>query len=98
MKSTNDAANEAAFLCLLTDPLFSIVIEQCLEEEELVSNFERLFGVLRPPQRLSPLELMVDQATGFRDDQWSKFFSAFIPFVHRCVWLTWEGRFEEQNS
>lgn len=83
---------------MTTEPLFSAVLEKYLEEEELVSNFERLFGVHRPPQRLSPLELMVDQATGFRDDQWSKFFSAFIPFVHRCVWLTWEGRLEERKS
>nr|DAE54953.1 MAG TPA: hypothetical protein [Caudoviricetes sp.] len=83
---------------MATEPLFSMVLEKCLEEEEMVSNFERLFEVQRPPKRLSPVELMVDQATGFLDDQWSEFFSAFIPFVHRCVWLTWEGRFEERKS
>lgn len=83
---------------LATDPLFSVVIQRCLEEEEFVSNFERLIGIRRPPTRQTPIERMVDEATGFSDDQWAKFFTAFIPFVYRCVWLTWEGRFEEQRA
>ena len=80
---------------LATEPMFSVVVEQCLLEEELVSNFERLHDVSRPSTRRTPIEQMVDKSTGFSDDQWAQFLSAFIPFVYRCVWLTWEGRFSE---
>lgn len=82
---------------LLTEPLFTVVLEKCLEEE-FVTNFERLFGVSRPRVPRSGIEAMVDEATGFKDDQWAKFFSEFIPVVYRCVWLTWEGRFEGKGT
>lgn len=85
-------------LTLLTEPLFASVLEMCLEEDELVTNFERLFGISRPRQPRNGIEAMVDEVTGFKDEQWASFFSEFIPFVHRCVWLTWEGRFEEAKS
>lgn len=85
-------------ITICTEPLFGDVLKKCLEETELVENFERLYGVHRPPERLTPVERMVDEATGFRDDQWSKFFSAFIPFVHDIVWLRWEGRFVEEGE
>lgn len=80
---------------MLMDPRFMAVLDKCLDEEELITNFERLYGVSRPPARRTPIEKMVDEATGFSHDQWTQFFSAFIPFVYRCVWLTWEGRFRE---
>lgn len=81
---------------MLMDPRFMAVLDKCLDEEELITNFERLYGVSRPPTRITPIEKMVDEATGFSNDQWTQFFSAFIPFVYRCVWLKWEGRFSEE--
>lgn len=83
---------------LISNPRFAVVLDRCLEEEELIVQFERLSGVKRPPQRRTPIERMVDDVTGYRDDQWSKFFAEFIPFVYRCVWLTWEGRFQESRA
>ncbi|MED5672875.1 hypothetical protein VZ209_22595, partial [Enterobacter hormaechei] len=54
---------------------------------ELVSNFSRIYGVDLPRKPTSPLIAMVDEATGFREHQFNEFFTAFIPFVYRCVWL-----------
>jgi hypothetical protein len=79
---------------IITEPGFSEVLEECLRTDELVENFERIFQVKRPPNRLTPIEIMVDEATGFRQSQWNDFFAAFIPFVHRVVWspLRSEGK------
>ncbi|MEY0017601.1 hypothetical protein AB7W40_22675 [Providencia rettgeri] len=72
---------------LATEPIFIEVVERCLDESELVSNFSRIYGVDLPRKPTSPLIEMVDQATGFREYQFNEFFTAFIPFVYRCVWL-----------
>ncbi|HAT2607100.1 TPA: hypothetical protein I8235_000009 [Kluyvera intermedia] len=72
---------------LLTNPRFTAVLDVCLEEQELIENFERIYGVTRPPVRRTPIEAMVDEATGFRKSQWEEFFNAFIPFVYDCIWL-----------
>ncbi|MEL4016978.1 hypothetical protein [Dryocola clanedunensis] len=77
---------------LLTNPRFAAVLDKCLEEEELITQFERLTGITRPPARRSPIEVMVDKATGFAQDQWEAFFTEFIPFVYRYIWLTWPER------
>ncbi|EDU3883624.1 hypothetical protein DEV82_004937, partial [Salmonella enterica subsp. enterica serovar Fluntern] len=42
------------------------------------------------------LELMVDKATGFYDEQWKLFFESFIPFVYEYIWLTWRDRDNEE--
>ncbi|MDU7812114.1 MAG: hypothetical protein E7J69_06300 [Atlantibacter hermannii] len=80
---------------MLQNPRFIAVLEKCLVEEELIAQFERIYEVSRPPSRIHPIERMVDEATGFRDEQWSKFFSAFIPFVYEIVWLRWKERDDE---
>ncbi|HAH8787713.1 TPA: hypothetical protein HIQ84_001866 [Escherichia coli] len=85
-------------VALLTNPLFSEVLERCLQEEELIEQFERLSGVKRPASPKTGIEALVDKATGYTDEQWETFFSEFIPFVHDCVWLTWEGRFQEYTA
>ena len=81
---------------LITNPRFAAVLNKCLEEDELIEQFERIYGVKRPPERLTPVEMMVDKATGFRGDQWKLFFEAFIDFVYQCIWLTWPERDNEE--
>lgn len=80
----------------INNPRFVTVLDRCLEEEDLIEQFERLYGVKRPAERQHPLERMVDEVTGFRKSQWSDFFEAFIPFIYDCVWLRWEGRNDER--
>lgn len=63
---------------MLLNPRFIAVLNRCIDEEELIIQFERLSGVSRPPKRQHPVELMVDKATGFYDEQWKLFFEAFI--------------------
>jgi hypothetical protein len=81
---------------LLTNPRFAAVLDKCLDEEELIVQFERLYGISRPPVRRSPLEAMVDKATGFAQEQWGAFFNEFIQFVYECIWLTWPQRNNEE--
>ncbi|ENF7816108.1 hypothetical protein ABR157_001869 [Enterobacter soli] len=80
---------------MLMNHRFMAVLDKCLEEEELILQFERLYGVNRPPKRLSPIEMMVDKATGFADEQWERFFESFIPFVYEIIWLRWTERDKE---
>lgn len=84
-----------AIMELALNPRFKAVMERCLDEEELIVQFERLSGIKRPPTRGNPLEAMVDIATGFRDAQWKAFLEAFILFVYDCVWLRWADRDNE---
>lgn len=53
---------------MLLNPRFIAVLNRCIDEEELIIQFERLSGVSRPPKRQHPVELMVDKATGFYDE------------------------------
>lgn len=84
-------------ITLTTDPAFMLIVEKCLEEKELVDNFTRLFGVGLPRMSRSPIEHMIDEATGWRSDQYREFFSAFIPFVHRAVYLPMVAEFEKHS-
>ena len=81
---------------LLTNPRFAEALGICLEEEELIQNYERLYGVKRPPERLTPIEMMVDKATGFREHQWREFFRGYLKFVYDCVWIRWPERNNEE--
>lgn len=83
---------------LATEPMFIEVVERCLDEGELVSNFSRIYGVDLPRKSTSPLIAMVDEATGFRGYRFNEFFTAFIPFVYRCVWLPLFSKNMERNS
>lgn len=79
---------------LLTDPAFALCLERCLEEPEFIYGFCRLYEVELPKNPRSALEAMVDEATGYRKDTFDKFFTAFIPFVHRVVYLPMKSQFE----
>lgn len=80
--------------CILTDAVFIFMLENCLEEPEFISGFSRLYGVELPRNPRNALEAMVDQATNYRKDSFDKFFTAFIPFVHRVVYLPLKSQFE----
>ncbi|MDV1942973.1 hypothetical protein [Enterobacter kobei] len=54
---------------MLMNPRFMAVLDKCLEEEELITQFERIYEVSRPPKRKHPLEALVDKATGYADSQ-----------------------------
>lgn len=79
---------------LMADPAFRFCLNGCMEEPEFISNFCRLYEVDLPRQPRNGLEAMVDEATGYRKDTFDKFFTAFIPFVHRVVYLPLKSQFE----
>lgn len=72
---------------LLTDPAFSEVLDRCLEEEEMIAGFCRIYEIELPRQPKNGLEAMIDKANGYQEDSYRQFFSAFIPFVHRVVYM-----------
>ncbi|WP_313684172.1 hypothetical protein [Pantoea sp.] len=82
---------------LTADPALMHIVHQCIDEPEFIENFSRLYGVSIPRPPKNTLEAMVDEATGWRDDQYRKFFNAFIPFVHRSVYLPLKADFEKME-
>jgi len=82
---------------LMTDPAFSFCLEQCMEEPEFISGFCRVYEVELPRQPRNGLEAMADEATGYRKDTFDKFFTAFIPFVHRAVYLPMVAESEKHS-
>ena len=79
---------------LLMDPAFSLCLDECLGEPDLISNFCRLYDVSLPRQPRNGLEAMIDKVTGYRQATDNNFFAEFIPFVHRCVYLPLKSHFE----
>ncbi|MBC0853861.1 hypothetical protein H0516_07725 [Pantoea stewartii] len=80
------------------DESFQHIVKRCLAEVELVDQFCRLSKVALPRPPRSGIEAMVDEATGYRDSQYKAFFEAFIPFVHRAVYLPMVAEFEKHSS
>jgi len=76
---------------------FKHVLERCLEEPEFISGFCRIYEVELPRQPRNGLEAMIDEATGYRNDTYAKFFSVFIPFVYRVVYQPLLYKFEQQD-
>lgn len=76
---------------------FRHVIEKCLDEPELITGFCRIYQVELPRQPRNGLEAMIDEATGYRQDTYFKFFAAFIPFVYRVVYLPMKAQFERDS-
>jgi len=79
---------------LLQDPAFSFCLEQCMDEPDLISNFCRLYDVSLPRPPRNGLDSIVDEVTGYRQDTYNNFFTEFIPFVHRWVYLPMKAHFE----
>lgn len=82
---------------LHTNEAFTHVLERCLEEPEFISNFCRIYEVELPRQPRNGFEAMIDEATGYRNETYAKFFSSFIPFVHRVVYQPLLNKFEQQD-
>jgi hypothetical protein len=64
------------------DPAFSACMREAIGTPELVANFDRLYGASLTTPR-SPIERMVDKATGKTEDD----MRAFVEFVHDCIYL-----------
>lgn len=64
------------------DPAFMACLREAIETPELVANFDRLYGASLTAKR-SPIEEMVDAATGKQEDD----MRAFVGFVHEGVYL-----------
>lgn len=62
---------------------FLQVVQECLDEPELIQNFERLYRV-KVVEIRSPIERMVDKACGREPD--TAGMAAFVAFVYECVW------------
>jgi len=66
------------------DPAFIRCVMEAIETPELVEQFDRLKNTrLSKMGTLSPINQMVDKATGFQDDQ----MRTFSEFVHDLVYL-----------
>lgn len=64
---------------------FDAVVQQCAATPEFVAEFDRLTGSrLSSIGRRSPLDAMIDGATGWEDEQLRR----FCVFVAETVWAT----------
>ena len=93
MEQINRLPEEVA-RTLMSDPAFNTCLQRSLEEPELIAQFSRLCGVELPRNPRNGLEMMIDEATGYRKETFDKFFLAFIPFVYRVVYLPLKSQFE----
>lgn len=100
MKNENEASRlpYPVIHTLLTDPAFAEIVSRCLEEEELIAGFCRIYEVVLPRQPRNGLEAMIDKVTGYQDDSYREFFTAFIPFVHRVVYLPLKAQLETKQT
>ena len=64
------------------DPAFLACLSEAINTPELVQQHDRLYGSTLIA-RASPLERMVDKATGKAEAD----MRAFVEFVHRCIYL-----------
>lgn len=69
---------------------FHDCLMECARNQELVNQFSRLTGrKVGVATTRSPLEAMIDQATGFQetlDKQMDDDLRAFVEFCHEVVW------------
>ncbi|WP_368640452.1 hypothetical protein ABRZ04_04355 [Castellaniella ginsengisoli] len=65
------------------DPAFLACLSEAINTPELVRQHDRLYGSTLM-SRATPIEQMVDRATGKTNDD----MRAFVEFVHRCIYLT----------
>jgi hypothetical protein len=76
------SAERLAIPAAFVDPAFQLCLIESSGNLELVENFDRLTGCKVGRIASSPaIQKMVDEATGFHDDQLRQ----FAEFVHDCV-------------
>jgi len=63
---------------------FKALVLYCARNQELVAEFNRLFECNLGVDKRSPLEAMIDAATGHEPDE--KDMKLFVGFVWECVW------------
>jgi len=67
---------------------FKKCVEDCLATPDFVQEFDRLGGChLMTKKPRNAIEAMVDEATGFGDQQLDLDMHKFIAFVYETVWL-----------
>ena len=67
-----------------SDPAFAKCMDEACRTPELVQAFDRLTGCkIGSLAKRAPIERMVDEVTGFRDDQMRQ----FVEFVHDSIYL-----------
>lgn len=74
---------------------FAHVIEECIGNKALVTEFNRLSGSSIGVDNRSQLDRMIDEATGHHEeiDEIEKAeMLDFISFVYDCVWVPLAGR------
>jgi hypothetical protein len=64
------------------DPAFMACLQEAIETPELIEQLDRLYGASLTAKR-SPIEAMVDKATGKQEDD----MRAFVGFVHDGIYL-----------
>lgn len=80
----NTPAERMALPAAYVDPAFQMCLAEASANPELIENFDRLTGCkVGRIASASAIEKMVDQASGFRDEQLRQ----FAEFVHDCVYL-----------
>ena len=79
---------QATFLQYTSEGLpFMAVVDECLSNKDLVTQIDRLYGLhLNKIAKRSPIERMVDEATGYSKDQ----LTTFVNIVYDLVWLRLE--------
>lgn len=77
-------SNRLALPAAHADPAFSRCLEEASSSPELIENFDRLFDCrLSRISSGSPIETMIDVATGFQGEQLRR----FSEFVHEYVYM-----------
>ena len=64
---------------------FQEVALECIKNPELVSEFNRLTGCKLGIDTRAPIEIMIDEATGYHPDYDDM--AKFVAFVFTCIWM-----------
>lgn len=76
---------------------FQQCVEECLENDQFVQEFDRLAGChLSAPPKRTPIEMMVDEATGYDDASHKLELRKFVAFVYEVVWLRLSARVRDE--
>lgn len=71
-------------------------IECCCKQPELIREYERVRGVKL--RNRSPIESLVDEATGYRKEKWMEFFDFIRDYIWMPVLLDSLGKIPEEKK